>query len=81
MPTLNPPYDTVKFKTRDTAWLELRVGLTIAKVGGTWDTYPVFTAIQESTADKWYRGGYVHTITQAEADELTAAGYGDFITP
>jgi hypothetical protein len=28
-----------------------------------------------ATAQKVYSGGYTHTITQAEADELTAAGY------
>lgn len=27
-----------------------------------------------------YHGGHVHTITQDEADDLIAAGYGDYIT-
>lgn len=27
-----------------------------------------------------YHGGHVHTITQQEADDLTEAGYGDYIT-
>jgi hypothetical protein len=27
-----------------------------------------------------YLGGHVHTITQQEADDLTAAGYGAYIT-
>jgi hypothetical protein len=27
-----------------------------------------------------YRGGHRHELTQAEADELSAAGYSDYIT-
>lgn len=27
-----------------------------------------------------YHGGHVHTITDEEAADLTAAGYGDYIT-
>lgn len=30
--------------------------------------------------DITYHGGHEHTITQAEADDLIAAGYGDYIT-
>jgi hypothetical protein len=31
--------------------------------------------------DYVYLGGHIHTITQAESDVLTAAGYGQYITP
>ena len=34
-----------------------------------------------ATAQVVYLGGHVHTITQAEADALTAAGYGAYIQP
>ncbi len=34
-----------------------------------------------ATAQKVYLGGHVHTITDDEATELTAAGFGAFITP
>lgn len=29
---------------------------------------------------KTYHGGHVHTLTDAEAADLTAAGYGDYIS-
>ena len=32
-------------------------------------------------ADKHYLGGYVHTITDEEADVLRDAGLGEYITP
>ena len=32
-------------------------------------------------AEKHYLGGYEHTITDAEADVLTEAGLGGYITP
>lgn len=31
--------------------------------------------------DGYYLGGYVHTITDEEADVLRAAGLGEYITP
>lgn len=34
-----------------------------------------------ATAQVVYLGGHVHTITEDEATELTAAGYGAFIEP
>lgn len=34
-----------------------------------------------ATAQVVYLGGHVHEITDAEATELTAAGYGDYIDP
>lgn len=34
-----------------------------------------------ATAQVVYLGGHVHTITSAEAADLTAAGYGAYITP
>jgi hypothetical protein len=34
-----------------------------------------------ATAQKVYLGGHVHTITDDEATELTAAGFGAYITP
>lgn len=34
-----------------------------------------------SDVDKVYYGGMDHQITAAEQASLTAAGYGDFITP
>lgn len=43
-----------------------------------------FTEYQPMTQDDiaiTYHGGHVHTITQAEADDLIDAGYEEYITP
>lgn len=83
MPTLNTP------KTRDNLWTSDRLfgrygldrGVTLAVKGAavTILQYP----LQDDLAayDKVYMGGHTYTITQAEADTLTAAGYGSYITP
>jgi hypothetical protein len=54
-------------------------GKTVVKDNGTWKT---IVSPQDSTLasyQKVLRGGYDNPITDAEAAELTAAGYGDYI--
>jgi len=52
---------------------------TVVKKNGTWST---IVSPQDSTLssyDRVLRGGYENPITDAEAAELTAAGYGEYI--
>jgi hypothetical protein len=54
-------------------------GKTVVKQDGNWTT---IVSPQDSSLDDYdrvLRGGYDNPITDAEADELTAAGYGDYI--
>lgn len=54
-------------------------GKTVVKQSGTWST---IVSPQDSTLDSYQRvlrGGYDEPITDAEAAELTAAGYGEYI--
>jgi hypothetical protein len=66
----------------DSLWrfYKTTVGLSLMKLDGVWFTgyissYPDLTVLQN-----YYRGGYVHTISQSVRDELVAAGYGAYIT-
>lgn len=43
-------------------------------------TYTEDDPWDESVIAKVYHGGHVHQLTAEEAAELTAAGYGDYIT-
>lgn len=52
---------------------------TVVKKNGVWST---IVSPQDDTLknyDRVLRGGYQNPITDAEAAELTAAGYGDYI--
>lgn len=54
-------------------------GKTVVKSNGTWST---IVSPQDDTLKNYQRvlrGGYDNPITDAEASELTAAGYGDYI--
>jgi hypothetical protein len=55
------------------------IGKTVIKRNGAWST---IVAPQNSfldDCDRVLRGGYENVITDAEAAELTAAGYGDYV--
>jgi hypothetical protein len=55
------------------------VGKTVIKNNGTWQTVMVPKDSDLATYQRVLRGGYDNVITDAEAAELTAAGYGDYI--
>lgn len=57
----------------------LEKGVTVLKSGGAWARAPYPSINQLRDADKALLGGHVHEITDAEATELTAAGFGDRI--
>lgn len=83
VPTFTPPVaekqDPV-FRSRLGAFFRHNVGRTVLNTGGTFTSvqYPSDSQIAAATAV--YLGGHVHTITADEAAELTAAGYGAYIT-
>lgn len=54
-------------------------GLTVYRVDGQWRTKlsPGFDEL--SRADRSYAGGYLHTLTDDQRDELIAGGFGDYI--
>ena len=56
------------------------VAKTVVKKDGAWRTMVSPTPEYLNTCDVVMRGGYVHNISQTLADELTAAGYGDYIS-
>ena len=43
-------------------------------------TYTEAEIRDEGQIDKVYHGGHIHTITAEEQADLTAAGYGAYIT-
>lgn len=55
-------------------------GVTLVVNGSTVTEhqYPSESTLLAATA--YYRGGYIHEITSAEATVLTNAGYGAYIT-
>lgn len=56
----------------------LDAGINIFVVGGVVTT--VEPDYQFTTPEKVYLGGHIYTITQSEADVLTAAGYTVIVT-
>lgn len=59
----------------------IAVGLCVYRLGGVWYSQRAPTPEQWAAADRSYLGGHVHTVSQAEADDLTAGGYGAYLTP
>lgn len=56
------------------------VGLCVLRVGGVWQTVETPRSEDWDAADRRYLGGHVHTVSQAEADDLVAGGYGLYLT-
>lgn len=82
MPTLTTPSieDHLWSSSRLFGRYRLNRGITLAVQGSTVTVlqYP----LQDDLAgyDHVYFGGHIYSITQAEADTLTAAGYGSLIS-
>lgn len=83
MPKLTTPTVDENLWTTDVFFSRYRlprgVSLLVSGPTVTATQYPYQEDLEQY--DHVYMGGREHTITQAEADVLTAAGYGDFITP
>ena len=66
-------------KPEDLWFVSYPIGKTVIKNGGTWSTIMVPQNSDLANYDRVLRGGYDNVITDSEATELTAAGYGDYI--
>lgn len=83
MPTFNPPVAAKQnpaFRSRLGAFFRNDVGRTVLKTGSTYTTVQYPSDAQVRAANAVYMGGHVYTISAAEAADLTAAGYGSYIT-
>ncbi len=82
MPTFRPP--TVREGPAGPGPLfgryKLNRGITILKNGTAYTQWRNPTPDTLAAATIAYRGGYVYTVTDAEATALTAAGYGAYLT-
>lgn len=54
-------------------------GKTVVKDNGTWKTIVSPQDSSLATYERVLPGGYENPITDEEAEELTEAGYGDYI--
>lgn len=80
MPTFSGP-SYVERNDNELWFIKNSKGITIVKrQDGTWyqTTTPVDSELQ--AAARVYRGGYTYDLSPQEVTELTAAGYGAYIT-
>lgn len=82
MPTLNLPFVMERVWSNDRLFGRYQIprGVSLGVTGAT--VTPFQYELQEVAGeyDKVYMGGHVHNITQSEADVLSAAGWGAYIT-
>jgi hypothetical protein len=74
-----PTYRYKIGRPHDLWFVSYPVGKTVVKKDGAWSTIMVPQNSDLATYQRVLRGGYDNVITDAEATELTAAGYGDYI--
>lgn len=60
-------------------WASEDVGKTVVKKNGVWSTIAVPNQDYLNQCERYLRGGFEEIITEAEATELTEAGFGDYI--
>lgn len=81
MPVFRGPVLLYKPGHPEPLWfITQHIGKTVVKKDGSWRT--VMTPQEDflATCDVVLRGGMTHPISEALAAELTAAGYGDYIS-
>lgn len=82
MPTFTPPTVDETPAGFGPLFYRFRIarGITVLKTGGvyTQHRYPADTDL--AAADVVYLGGHPYPVDFAEADALTAAGYGAYVT-
>lgn len=76
MPTFTPP-TRLEYRGRDRFWGRKAdvIGRTVLKNGTAYKTVDEPTDEDVAAATIAYVGGHVYTVTTAEGDALTAAGY------
>lgn len=83
MATFSGPITTARRQPDGGLWFPKQAtGVTVYKdSGGTWGAGQWLDDGFLATCQRVYRGGYTYTIDSTEVDELTAAGYGDYVYP
>ena len=71
----NPPFVIHDHQMKGALIASLQYGLTVFRIDGEWGTAEYPTTAQEAAADRFYRGGYIHSLTEEEAAEMEAEGY------
>jgi|TARA_R110000868_G_scaffold326207_4_gene587187 hypothetical protein len=74
-----PTYKYRPGREYDLWFVSYPIGKSVVKDSGVWKTMVVPQDSKLATYDRVLRGGYDNVITDDEATELTAAGYGDYI--
>lgn len=74
-----PTYRYKLGRPNDLWFVSYQKGKTVVKRDGVWSTVitPQDSFLQ--SCQRYLRSGYEEPITEAEAAELTAAGYGDYV--
>lgn len=84
MPTFNPPTHQVGLENKGFwSYFQTNAGLSVVRVNGTLTLHPYpenpdLLVLIEGT--DYFLGGRTYTVTQAVANELTAAGFGSGIS-
>ena len=55
-------------------------GQTLIKENGTWTATSYPSQERLAAAQDYLLGGHIHTVAQAVADELTADGFGAYVS-
>jgi hypothetical protein len=80
MPILQTPADQLDFRFPGTGmWGFTYQALSVYRVAGEWFVGAVPDPSVIDGLEVLYRGGFDHTLTRDEADELIAAGFSDYI--
>ena len=74
-----PTYKYRPGREYDLWFVSYPIGKSVVKSNGVWKTMVVPQDSDLATYDRVLRGGYDNVITDAEAVELAAAGYGDYV--
>jgi len=74
-----PTYKYRPGREYDLWFVSYPIGKSVVKTGGVWKTIVVPQDSDLATYQRVLRGGYDNVITDAEAVELAAAGYGDYV--
>ena len=82
---LTPPTTDESFRQYENTdplwrWYRVQVGLSIVKIGGTWQVAKIGSYPGEVGLDASYQGGRSYVITEATRNELVADGLGAYVT-
>lgn len=79
MPGFYPPEEQTRVEHGELWWAKLSHGVTVYRIGGVWYSQRFPSQTDLDSADRVYVGGHEYQISNAEAADLTAAGFGSYI--